>query len=102
MKHYKTPTNEIMAIDKGQEFLVQDDWVEISDEEVGFINGEYISLPKTHEQIEAQRKSAILAQIAAIETKQPRALREVALGIDGAVDRLRAIDDEISALRAQL
>lgn len=57
---------------------------------------------RTKEEIVAQRKSDILAQIAAIETKQPRALREVALGMDGAVDRLRAIDDEISALRTQL
>lgn len=58
--------------------------------------------PPSKSDIEAQHKTNILYQISAIETKQPRALREVALGIDGAIARLKAIDEEISALRAQL
>lgn len=33
---------------------------------------------------------------------QPRAMREHALAFDGAADRLRAIDDEIAALRRHL
>ncbi len=57
---------------------------------------------QSKDDIEAQRKVDILTQISVIEAKQPRALREVALGMDGAIDRLKAIDDEISALRAQL
>lgn len=42
-------------------------------------------------------------QIAHLERNaQPRALREHALGYDGAQARLKAIDDEISALRRHL
>ena len=33
MKYYKTQT-EIRAIEEGQEFLIQSDWVELSDEEL--------------------------------------------------------------------
>ena len=54
MKHYKTQANEIMAIEKGQEFLVQDDWVLLTDEEL------YAELnpPKTEEQLQAELKQA--------------------------------------------
>lgn len=50
MKHYKV-NNEIRAIEQGQEFLVQADWIELSDEELhGLLNP-----PKTEEQINAQK-----------------------------------------------
>lgn len=41
-------------------------------------------------------------RIAQLEASQPRALREYALGDDGSKVRLKAIDDEIAALRASL
>lgn len=47
------------------------------------------------------RQSA-LAQIAAIEARQPRAIREAILGYDGAAARLRDIDDQVIALRSKL
>jgi len=34
MKHFKTPKNEIRAIDSDQESLIESDWVEISDVEL--------------------------------------------------------------------
>jgi len=43
-----------------------------------------------------------LSRIAALESKQDRALRELALGYDGALDRLADIDHDISTLRARL
>jgi hypothetical protein len=43
-----------------------------------------------------------LAQIAALEAKGVRAMRELALGTAGAADRLAAIDAQIVVLRANL
>lgn len=37
MKYYKTQT-DIRAIDEGQEFLIQEDWIEITFEEAQVIN----------------------------------------------------------------
>ena len=34
MKHFKTPKNDIRAIDSDQEFLIESDWVELSDAEL--------------------------------------------------------------------
>lgn len=34
MKHFKTPKNEIRAIDSDQESLIESDWVELSDAEL--------------------------------------------------------------------
>lgn len=44
----------------------------------------------------------IKAQIISLEETQHRAIREAAMGMPGAVTRLKAIDDKIVALRAQL
>lgn len=43
-----------------------------------------------------------LAQIAALEASQHRAMREAALGITASVQRLKDIDAQIAALRKQL
>lgn len=45
---------------------------------------------------------AAMAGIARLEAAQHRAVREFALGLPGAADRLTAINTEIAALRAQL
>lgn len=42
------------------------------------------------------------AQIIALEQTQPRALRETVLAMPGAAARLKALDDQIAALRVQL
>lgn len=52
------------------------------------------------EQERARRET--MRQIAQLETRQARALREAALGQPGAAARLQAIDDEIATLRGQL
>jgi hypothetical protein len=49
-----------------------------------------------------RRGAAARKRIAELEASQLRALREHALGDATAVDRLRAIDDEIKTLRADL
>lgn len=50
---------------------------------------------------QAARSSALLA-IGQLEAKGIRAMRELALNTLGAADRLKSIDDQISALRADL
>lgn len=44
----------------------------------------------------------VMRQIAALESRQPRALRELALGQPGALERLQDIDDQIAELRKAL
>lgn len=56
----------------------------------------------TAAEIKAATNAPILAQIATIEARQGRALREVALGQAGAVARMQTLDTQIVALRAQL
>lgn len=50
----------------------------------------------------AQLNAPIFAQIAALESNQARPLREAALGVSGAVDRIKALDYKIAALRSTL
>ena len=50
MKYYKTKT-DIRAIEVSQEFLIQDDWIEITKEEMLAITNP----PKTDEQILAEQ-----------------------------------------------
>jgi hypothetical protein len=50
----------------------------------------------------AQAKAAALAQIAVLEAKGIRAGREAQLGMEGAQERLKALDYEIAGLRAQI
>jgi hypothetical protein len=52
----------------------------------------------TADEQKAQANVAIQAQIDVLEKNQARAVREAALGIDGAVDRLKALDQKIRAL----
>jgi len=47
-------------------------------------------------------RAAALGQIAMLEASQHRAVREAALGDPAAAATLKAIDDQIKALRAQL
>lgn len=48
------------------------------------------------------RRSVVFARIHALETSQGRAIREATLGDPAAMRRLKEIDAEISALRAEL
>lgn len=54
------------------------------------------------EQARQLRGANALAQINALESKGLRAQRELALGYDGAKQRLQVIDDQIAALRGDL
>lgn len=49
-----------------------------------------------------EHNRALLEQIAALEASQSRPLRELALGMGGALERLKTMNDKIDALRAQL
>ena len=50
----------------------------------------------------AEARRSALASIAALEASQDCAIRELALGQAGALDRLKALDIEIAALRLQI
>ncbi len=56
----------------------------------------------TPAQLAELNRTAITREIQRIESGQARAVREVALGVAGASERLRAIDDRIALLRADL
>lgn len=91
--YFKDKDNNIFWYDDDQMDLVGNK-TPMTDEEIAL----HLSAPKTTE----QRNAEIYAKIAELEAKQPRALREAALGYGGATDRLKAIDEEISALRADI
>lgn len=52
-------------------------------------------------QRKADARRAALLQIATLERSQHRTMRELALGMDGAKERLQAIEDQIVAQRAK-
>lgn len=52
----------------------------------------------TADELKVQANATIQAQIDVLEKGQARAVREAALNIDGAVDRLKALDLKIRAL----
>lgn len=60
----------------------------------------WVLKPAVHAAREQRRLA--LERITALESSQHRAIREVALAHPGAVERLKNIDTEISALRQQL
>ena len=62
MKHYLT-NNEIRAIEEGQEFLVQSDWVLLSYEELQV----RLNPPKTEEQILAEKIAEAKAYLLATD-----------------------------------
>jgi len=78
------------------------------------VNGELVAIPEpepveipttyipTDDELKLQANSEIKWQIQQIEATQARAVRENALGLDGATERLQVIEDSIATLRAQL
>jgi hypothetical protein len=78
------------------------------------VNGELVAIPEpepveipvpympTADELKQQANSEIKWQIQQIEATQARAVRECALGMEGATERLQAIENSIVALRAQL
>ena len=48
-----------------------------------------------------QQNSVVISEINALEAKQPRLLREIALGDSAATAKLKAIDDQIVLLRGK-
>jgi len=62
MKHYKTPT-EIRAIEEGQEFLIQEDWILLTDVEFQAIINPPKSEDEQLEEIKAHFKSLYLNEV---------------------------------------
>lgn len=56
----------------------------------------------TPEEIIAKNNASVKAEIASIESKQSRAVRELLLGDESAKERLQEMDNQITELRAQL
>lgn len=85
--------------------------LEVSDEDYAkrfthqYVNGAFVLKPpvqKSAAEVIAEANALIKSQIATIEARQSRAVRESLLGVDGAAARLQALEDEISTLRGQL
>lgn len=56
----------------------------------------------TQAELDAANNASIKAQIIELEQKAIRAMREVALGVTGSLQRAQDIDNQIATLRAQL
>jgi hypothetical protein len=63
MKHFKTPKNDIRAIDSDQEFLIESDWVELSDAELA------AALAPTTAEINQRRISVLKEKLASTDYK---------------------------------
>lgn len=55
MRHFRDLTGDVRAIDEGQEFLIKDGWVEMSQAEVDA----HVNPPKTPEQLIAEYEFAV-------------------------------------------
>lgn len=73
---------------------------------VDVTTGEVIDYQRPADELAADVKTdgrvTALMMIASLEASQHRAIREAALGNPGAAARLQSIDDQITALRADL
>lgn len=73
------------------------------DVDAGSVIDHEVPADEMERQAAASRRRSAQAQIDVLERhKMPRAMREHALGYDGAKQRLQALDDQIAALRAEL
>ena len=100
MKYFKT-NNEIRAIEKGQEFLIQNDWIEITEDEAILI----ANPPKTPEEIEVERIQSIKQRAGEIikseysiewQLNHPR-LDETYISQYAWIDNIRNISNEAEA-----
>ena len=86
MKHFISQNGTIYGIDKDQDFLIQDDWVELSDEELAE------RLKPTPEQIEeSERAEAKAARLSAM-------LSGVPYPLDGVEYQISFTSDDGNAL----
>lgn len=94
MKHFKTESGEIRAIDNGQESLIKPEWKELTAEQLA------AELAPTAEQLKAAEIAKIEARLKEIDALSIRPLRAVAAGTAEQfdTDKLKALEDE----RAQL
>jgi hypothetical protein len=65
-------------------------------------DGEFVRVPVDESEQNAAHNALVFEQINALELKQPRAVREALLGMEGAVGRLQTLEDDIAALRVTL
>lgn len=86
MKHYLTQTNEIRAIEEGQEFLVQSDWKELTQEELE------AKLAPTPEQLEEQRVAEAKTYLSSTDYK---------MTVDYFATLSQDVQDELIKLRAE-
>jgi len=63
MKHFKTPKNDIRAIDSDQELLIESDWVELSDAELA------AALAPTAAEVSQRRIAVLKSKLASTDYK---------------------------------
>jgi hypothetical protein len=102
MKYYKDADNQVYAYesDGSQDEYIPPDLVPITEEEADALRFH----PPTPEELAEQRRSEILARLAAIDAASVRPLRAIAQGEDVPADhdRLTELNAEAAGLRVEL
>ena len=84
MRYFKTQAKIVMAVDNNQEFLIQNDWIELTIEEVEA----YLNPPKTQEQLQQEINTEAKNYLAETDWY---VIREAETGV--------AVPDEVSLSR---
>lgn len=95
-KYYKT-NKGIRAIHNGQEFLIESDWIELSDEQLK------AELAPSQEELNQMRVSEIDARLKAIDLESLRPFRAISEGTATDFDhsKLKSLGEESISLRAE-
>lgn len=59
MRHFKDESGNVMAIDQGQEFLIDESWVELSASEYS----NFINPPRTNEQVVSDEQAWVISEL---------------------------------------
>jgi hypothetical protein len=96
MKFYKNNLNRVFAFaaDGSQDHLISSDLIEISIDQMEILTTPVLNASE----LNARNNMLIQSQIDSLEKGQARAVREATLGIDGAMDRLKALNLKIRSL----
>jgi hypothetical protein len=96
MKFYKNDLNQVFAFaaDGSQDHVISSDLIEISIEQMEILTTPILSASE----LNARNNMLIQLQIDVLEKGQARAVREAAIGTEGAIDRLKTLDQKIRLL----
>jgi hypothetical protein len=104
--HFMASDDELIALNTPPNHIAIEGDHDHLTKRVDVTTGEVVDYQRPADELAAEAKGiarqTALMKIASLEASQHRAIREAALGGLGAAARLQSIDDQISALRADL